>query len=103
VEFTLLRRTLNRRIGRTGLPYAFLAKLWIAAGVAAAAGWAAHHFLGHRAPNPGTLHREILAVIVLGIYGVLYFAMTFALGLPEARALVERTIGMLRPDARRAP
>ncbi len=50
VEFTLLRRTLNRRIGRTGLPYAFLAKLWIAAGVAAAAGWAVHHFLGHHAP-----------------------------------------------------
>jgi len=103
VEFTLLRRTLNRRIGRTGLPYAFLAKLWVAAGVAAAAGWTAHHFLGHRAPNPGTVHREILAVLVLGIYGVLYFAMTFALGLPEARALVERATGMLRPDARRAP
>jgi len=103
VEFTLLRRTLNRRIGRTGLPYAFLAKLWVAAGVAAAAAWAVHHYLGHHATNPGTVHREILAVIVLGLYGVLYFAMTFALGLPEARALVERATGMLRPDARRAP
>ena len=62
VEFTLLRRTLNRRIGRTGLPHAFLAKLWIAAGVAAAAGWAVHHFLGHHAPIPSTIHREILDV-----------------------------------------
>ncbi len=39
VEFILLRRTLNRRIGDTGLPATLVAKLWIAAAVAAAAGW----------------------------------------------------------------
>ncbi|MGP8157738.1 MAG: murein biosynthesis integral membrane protein MurJ [Candidatus Acidiferrales bacterium] len=99
VEFTLLRRTLNRRIGRTGLPHAFLAKLWIAAGVAAAAAWAVHHFLGHRAPVHGTIHREILNAAVLGLYGAVYFAMAFALGLREARALAERAMGILRPAA----
>ncbi|MCA1555571.1 MAG: murein biosynthesis integral membrane protein MurJ, partial [Acidobacteria bacterium] len=31
VEFFLLRRTLNRRIGRTGLPVAYISKLWLAA------------------------------------------------------------------------
>jgi len=95
LEFTLLRRTLNRRIGRTGVPYAFLAKLWIAAGVAAAAGWAAHHFTRYHAPIP-------VAILVLGLYGVIYLAMANALGLPEARALVERAIRVIRPDIRRA-
>ena len=38
VEFTLLRRTLNRRIGQTGLPASLVAKLWTSAAVAAAAG-----------------------------------------------------------------
>ncbi len=85
VEFTLLRRTLNRRIGSTGLPRDYVAKLWIAALLAAAGGWAVHHYFGHHRPI-------LLAVIVLGPYGVIYFAATLALGLPEARSLFGRTI-----------
>ena len=38
VEMLLLRRTLNRRIGHTGLPASYLARLWIAAGSAAGVG-----------------------------------------------------------------
>ena len=38
VEFTLLRRTLNRRIGMTGLPASLVARLWISATLGAAAG-----------------------------------------------------------------
>jgi putative peptidoglycan lipid II flippase len=48
VEFALLRRTLNGRIGRTGLPAALLAKLWISAAVAAGAAWAVKLGIGHR-------------------------------------------------------
>jgi putative peptidoglycan lipid II flippase len=39
-EMLLLRRTLNRRIGNTGLPSSYLVRLWIAAGSAAAVSWA---------------------------------------------------------------
>jgi putative peptidoglycan lipid II flippase len=39
VEFMLLRRAVNRRIGATGLPVSLSAKLWTSAAVAAAAGW----------------------------------------------------------------
>lgn len=85
VEFTLLRRTLNRRIGSTGLPKDYVAKLWIAALLAAAGGWAVHRYFGHHRPI-------LLAVIVLGPYGVIYFAATLALGLQEARSLFGRTI-----------
>ena len=45
-EFLLLRRKLNNRIGRTGLPLPFIAKLWTAAVLAAAIGWAIKLFVG---------------------------------------------------------
>jgi putative peptidoglycan lipid II flippase len=83
VEFTLLRRSLNRRIGNSGLPAAYLAKLWSAALPAAALAWGVRHFIG--------LHRPILAaILVLGTYGIVYFAATLLFRLPEARALFMR-------------
>src|SRR5207253_6321414 len=39
IEFALLRRSLNQRIGRTGLPLSFVVKLWTAAAVGACAGF----------------------------------------------------------------
>jgi putative peptidoglycan lipid II flippase len=88
VEFTLLRRTLNRRIGKSGLPAEYLAKLWGAALTGAAVGWTIHHFLGHLSPI-------LLAVLALGGYGAIYFAVTFALGIAEARSLFGRAMGSL--------
>ncbi|MFL6254927.1 MAG: murein biosynthesis integral membrane protein MurJ [Pyrinomonadaceae bacterium] len=83
VEFALLRRGLNRRIGRTGLPLTYVSKLWVAAGASAAVAWGLRLLLG-------PMHPIILAVLVLTPYGLLYFALTSLWGLPEARAIVER-------------
>ncbi|MFY9531362.1 MAG: murein biosynthesis integral membrane protein MurJ [Candidatus Acidiferrales bacterium] len=80
VEFTLLRRMMNRRIGRTGLAPAFLAKLWAAAIAGAAVAWAVRLVVGHRGPI-------LLAVLVLVPYGVVYFGATLLLDLPEARGV----------------
>jgi putative peptidoglycan lipid II flippase len=85
VEFHLLRRTLNRRIGLTGLPAAYLAKLWTAALLAALAGWAIHHYGEGRRPI-------ISAILVLGPYGVIYFAATWIAGIAECRALFRRIL-----------
>ena len=79
VEFALLRRTLNLRIGRTGLPAGYLAKLWCAALLGAAAGWSIHHALPRFHPIP-------LAIVVLVPYGLIYFGMATLFRLPEARA-----------------
>lgn len=86
VEFTLLRRTLNRRIGKSGLPAEYLVKLWVSALAGAAGGWTIHHFLEHVAPVPA-------AVLALGAYGAIYFAVTLALGIAEARSLLGRATG----------
>jgi len=89
VEFTLLRRTLNRRIGHTGLPGVLVVKLWLSAGAGAAVAWILKLLISPLHPVP-------LAIIVLGAYGITYFAVTSALGLPEARVAIARVLGRRR-------
>ena len=48
LEFALLRRSMNARIGRTGVPPSVLARLWIAAAISAAIAWG-HPDRGYRA------------------------------------------------------
>ncbi|HEU4699783.1 MAG TPA: murein biosynthesis integral membrane protein MurJ [Gemmatimonadales bacterium] len=91
VEFVLLRRALNRRIGRTGVPLAVVARLWGAAAVGALAAWAVLAWapLGHRI---------VQGLAVLGTYGLVYLFCTFALGVPQARTLLAR-VGLGRRAA----
>ncbi len=83
VEFFLLRRTLNRRIGPTGLPFDYIAKLWLAAFLSAGVAWGIKLLVGRR-------HPLLLAALILFPYGLLYFAVTSLFKLPEARAVVGR-------------
>ena len=47
LEFLLLRRGMQRRIGNTGLPPSlFVLRLWIAAGVGAALAWSVKLAMG---------------------------------------------------------
>jgi putative peptidoglycan lipid II flippase len=89
VEFALLRRTLNGRIGKTGLPFSYTAKLWTAALIAAIAAFTLKLFLPRMHPIP-------IAIIVLGLYGVLYFVLTATFGITEARSVFERIRKLLR-------
>ena len=81
VEMLLLRRSLNLRIGDTGLPVEFVAKLWIAALVATSVAWAIK--LAAPVENP-----LLTGAIVLAPYGAAFFGVAFALGIPEASSLV---------------
>jgi putative peptidoglycan lipid II flippase len=78
VEFVLLRRALNRRIGATGLDARFSGRLWAAAALAATAGG------GLSLLFPRNQHPIALAVAVIGVYGVVYFSVASALGVAEA-------------------
>jgi putative peptidoglycan lipid II flippase len=84
VEFTLLRRTLNARIGPSGLPFEYLLKAWIVSLVAA--GFARGVLL----VGAAHLYRILLAAVVLGIYGTLYFLGMYLWGIPEAKSLFAR-------------
>lgn len=83
IEFLLLRRALYRRIGRTGLPVSLSARLWGSAALAAAAGLALRQVLPVH-------HPVVLAIFLLGTYGVVYLALTAGLGVAEAGGLLRR-------------
>lgn len=72
VEFALLRRALNRRIGPTGLPFGFSARLWGAAAAAAAAGWGVKLALGLNAPI-------VNGAAILGAFGAVYLGLAYVL------------------------
>jgi putative peptidoglycan lipid II flippase len=93
VEFALLRSALNKKIGRTGLPLPYIIKLWGSAGIAAAIGWGVKLIVGTR-------HPFVTAIFVLGSYGIIYFLLTAALGLPEARTVIGRFTRILRRGRR---
>ena len=90
VEFTLLQRGLRVLLGHVGVPMRFLAQVWLAALIAAAAGRGLTYELSTHVL--GNHHHILLAVAVLSLYGVVFFAMSFLLKLPEADAM----FGMLR-------
>lgn len=94
VEFVLLRRTLNARIGRTGLPAPLVARLWLSAALAAAAAWGVKVLVG---PRPAIL----LAVLTIVPYGIVYFASTAALGVPEVRTTFNRVSSRLSSSRKR--
>ena len=77
----MLRRTLNARIGQTGLPITYVAKLWSASLVGGAVAWSLRIGLP-------PFHPAITAVFVLVPYGLVFFAMTLLLRIPEASRAV---------------
>jgi putative peptidoglycan lipid II flippase len=93
IEFALLRRTLNKRIGRTGLPLGYVTKLWLAAAVGAGVAWAIKLAIGSH-------HPIIVAVLVLLPYGLIYFAVAAALRVPEVDTVVGRALRMVRIQKR---
>ena len=83
VEFVLLRNSLNKRIGRTGLSLSYSAKLWIGALLGAGVGWGLKLLVAGWHPVP-------LAIVVLGAYGTCYFAVTFLFGVPQSQTIIHR-------------
>jgi putative peptidoglycan lipid II flippase len=83
VEMLLLRSSLNARIGTTGLPFGYVASLWMAALAGAAVGWAVK--LTFFPPSP-----ILDAVLVLGPYGLVYFGITITMRVPEAASIAAR-------------
>ncbi|PYQ48023.1 MAG: murein biosynthesis integral membrane protein MurJ, partial [Acidobacteria bacterium] len=99
LEFVLLRRSLGRRIGPVPLSRGYLIRLWTSAVVAGITGAAFYVYI---TPRLGVHLPHFLpdirdGLIVCAIFGVIYFAIALALGVPEARATLARF--RLRSDA----
>jgi len=90
IEFALLRRTLNRRLGPTGLPASLLARLWLCALAAAGLAWAIKLSVPSASP-------VILAVLVLGPYAVAFLGATLLSRVPEAQTVLSQLQRRLGP------
>lgn len=88
IEFYLLRKALNKRIGQTGLKINYQVTLWISALVASAIGMGIRHFI-HMRPI-------FAAVIIFSFYGVAYFSMTYLLKVEESKATIDKVIVKIR-------
>ena len=83
LEFVLLRRGMERRIGRMQFPVTYFAKLWLSAIVGAAVAW------GIRlAVHPQ--HPQVAAALLLIPYALIYLGFTAMLGIDQAGSLARR-------------
>jgi putative peptidoglycan lipid II flippase len=89
VEFVLLRLAINRRIGRTGIPFDYLVRLWSAALLSAGAAWGVHWLVGPFTPIPQ-------AMLLLGVYGVSYLALALVFGVSEVAEVTGRVSSLVR-------
>jgi len=87
IEYLLLRHSLNKRIGTTGVRALYLFKLWGTAAVSAVVGFGLKLILP-------PMHAIPLAILVLGTYGVLYFLIGAALRITEARDILKRFMAL---------
>ncbi len=76
VEFTLLRRALNRRIGRTGLDSAYVLRLWLHALAAAALALGVKYALAGHGPR-------LVAMAVIPVFGAVYIGLGWWARMPE--------------------
>lgn len=83
IEFHLLRRGLNQRIGESGLPLGMLSKLWVAALGGIAVGFSIYG----QTQGVGVIGR---AALVLVPFGLTYLGLTVLLRVPEAAGAFNR-------------
>jgi putative peptidoglycan lipid II flippase len=85
VEFLLLRRGMNQKIGSSDFPTSYFARLWASAAIAAAVAWGIK--LGLHPANP-----LIAAMLILVPYGLVYLGCTALFGIEQAGGLVRRLL-----------
>ena len=96
IEFILLRRRLNARIGATGLSPRFALTLLAAAAAAGAAAYLVKISFSDA-------HRILLALAAIGTFALVYGGLTLAMGVPEARAFVQKVSRRLKRSGASAP
>ena len=100
VEFFLLRRELDKRIGRTRFIPARMVRLWISALAAAVIPWTYKLVLDRGSPvfstHQNAVHSKLTALLLLGVYGLTYIALTAAFRIPEAANVIDRVRRVLR-------
>lgn len=85
VEFYLLRRKLNKRIGHSGLAIGYQLKLWTAATLSGAVGYVLKWQIFE-------MKIILKAIVCLGVYGVLYFLIAAAFKVETSWGILNRIL-----------
>ncbi len=102
LEFMLLKRSLEKRIGPTLISSGFLRRVWSAAIISAGAALALDQILGDLiAESLGFVRANFLALFPIGVYGALYLILTWIFDIDEGANLIRRTMGRLTSRLKR--
>jgi putative peptidoglycan lipid II flippase len=105
VEFYLLRREMDKRIGRTRFVPSRMIRLWGAAIGAALVPWLYKLAVDRASPvlsaHENAIRSKLSALVLLAVFGLLYVGITAALKIPEAANVIDRGRRMLRLARRR--
>jgi putative peptidoglycan lipid II flippase len=105
VEFFLLRRGIDARIGRTRLVPSRMMRLWLAAVAGAVLPWAYKLAIDRQSAlfsiHATAVHSKLMALVLLAVYGLTYVGMTAALRVPEAANVIDRGQRLLKLARRR--
>jgi putative peptidoglycan lipid II flippase len=105
VEFFLLRREMDKRIGQTRLIPARMARLWGAAIGAAILPWIYKVAVDRVSPmfsaHENAVNTKLTALLLLALYGLTYVAITAAFKIPEAANVIDRGKRLLKLARRR--
>ena len=85
IEYLLLRHNVTKRIGEGESKTGFFTKLWIAALLAGLAALAVDLL-----DLPLPLQKFAEAILACAVFGIVYFGVAFALGVPEVRSTLGR-------------
>jgi putative peptidoglycan lipid II flippase len=96
VEFAMLRRRLNGRIGDTGVPARLAAGLWLASALGAACAWGVKLYLGLARPL-------VDGAVILAMYCLVYFLATIVTDVPEAQSVLRQVLRKRPPPVSPAP
>ena len=91
IEFTLLRLSMKRRIGKTGLQPAYAAKLSLIAVIAAGIAFAIKYWIQSLPPL-------LSGPIVLSVFGLIYLGSAIVIRVPEATQLLNALSSRFRKN-----
>jgi putative peptidoglycan lipid II flippase len=86
IEYTLLRKSLNKIIGDSGPGFKSVLLLYSAAIAAALSGWGIKMLINHFHP----IHPLFSGAAILGVYVIVYFMAGSILGISEAKRVVNK-------------
>jgi putative peptidoglycan lipid II flippase len=92
IEYLCLKKSFEKRTGKTGISSSVLKRLFPAAVISAAFAFGCKYVFSKYAP----VHPVLSGAFILSLFGLSYFALTYIMNIHESRAIARRVFRLLR-------